>query len=159
MKNILFQSVIICFLLSIGCSKTNNNPDSQNTVKPNLDFSANKIYTPSSFMTYRVSEKCSPTTPYWENKTLTMRGYVSQININVRDGNFFLYENDDYKSDAIGIYIRAIKDTAKVSTFLLSNKNKYCTVKFTCVTGQIISDGCTNSLGASLMSLDDIKFE
>jgi hypothetical protein len=156
MKNIIMFFLELFIIFSIlACSKSK-------VELPELDFSSNKIYTPVELKNYKTSVGCSEKA-YWEGKKINITGYVSKLNINIKDRSFFLYENADVvnpKAEFIGIYYNKSLDSLKISSLLLSKDNKKCIISLTCNSADLPdNNSCTKILISNIISFDDIKFE
>lgn len=152
MKKVYF---FVCVLMIVlGCKK-------QKTELPELDFNFKKSYTATQMLEYKRFAKCGET-PYWTGKTLSLTGYLFQANINTKERRFALYTNSDVFAlpDGLSISYDNAADSAKISSLIVSNKNRYCDLVVKCT--NIASPAgleCGQNMGFSLERSEDITFK
>ena len=145
--------VALIFVI-LGCKKSAQ-PVAE---KAEIDFSQSKVFTISELSNSKTLVPCS-TTPYWENKPLSIQGYIFAVNINKR--SFTLFSDFNYSaSSTSGAYCEINPaDSSAIYDVLYKNLDKKCYIKTTCKSGEIYVSKCEKLLIPMLMSVNDIEFK
>ena len=118
--------------------------------------------TPADVADRKLTTACGDTkTPYWEGKTLNLQGYTWASNIDSVGKSFFLYSKyvlADPSQLHVIIYYQS-KDSAKITSLLLANKDKHCFLTVRCLTELSHFDYCGKALVFTIQKPEDIEFQ
>jgi hypothetical protein len=133
MKSFIF--ILILCPLFFSCKKNTVQPQ---VVPPNIDFTIDNTLNIFEYFLHKVDVDCSVSTPYWENKSLKLKGI---IDTSQAYNNVYLFDNFTGLSKATMVLYVSNADSSNILKKIRVNPLKRCVIKINCQTDVFSANG------------------
>lgn len=146
------KTFVALFLIVLFCSCKKNNPEPTN---PNIDFTIDNTFTMFDFFLHNINADCSVASPYWENKTLKIKGVLDTFSYSF--GSALIVDNLGSSQKITMILPIADSDSANIINKIRLNTFKLVVIKVACKTSTFSSNtGCEKMLSPTIEKAEDI---
>jgi hypothetical protein len=154
--------MVIRYICSLGILAIFSCTSSHNVTPtlPEIDFSSSNYFAPKDIYGFKLGVECTET-PYWDNRTVKLQGFVFSGNIDVKAKKFFLYDNIkvfESTNQFMSVHYQS-KDSAIISKALLDNSDKHCLIKVRCVTWENYIFECKKGIQFTIIKPEDLEFK